>query len=70
MRAIGLDEGYCLHSTRHAHATHLLREKMPLKAVSERLGHANVEVTLSVYAGVLTGDDQALADSIDKVVNG
>jgi integrase len=70
LRAIGLDEGYCLHSTRHAHATHLLREKMPLKAVSERLGHANVEVTLTVYAGVLTGDDQALADSIDKVVNG
>ena len=70
LRAIGLDEGYCLHSTRHAHATHLLREKMPLKAVSERLGHANVEVTLAVYAGVLTGDDQALADSIDKVVNG
>ena len=70
LRAIGLDEGYCLHSTRHAHATHLLREKMPLKAVSERLGHANVEVTLAVYAGVLTGDDQALADSIDRVVNG
>lgn len=70
LRAIGLDEGYCLHSTRHAHATHLLREKMPLKAVSERLGHANVEVTLAVYAGVLTGDDQALADSIEKVVNG
>lgn len=70
LRAIGLDEGYCLHSTRHAHATHLLREKMPLKAVSERLGHANVEVTLAVYAGVLTGDDQALADSMDKIVNG
>lgn len=70
LRAIGLDEGYCLHSTRHAHATHLLREKQPLKAVSERLGHANVEVTLAVYAGVLTGDDQALADSMDKIVNG
>ena len=70
LRAIGLDEGYVLHSTRHAHATHLLREKQPIKAVSERLGHANVEVTLSVYAGVLTGDDQALADSMDKVVNG
>lgn len=70
LRAIGLDEGYCLHSTRHAHATHLLREKMPLKAVSERLGHANVEVTMVVYAGVLTGDDQELADSMDRVVNG
>lgn len=70
LRAIGLDDGYCLHSTRHSHATHLLREKLPLKAISERLGHANVEVTLSVYAGVLAGDDQALADSIGKVVAG
>lgn len=70
LRAIGLDEGYCLHSTRHSHATHLLKAKMPLKAVSERLGHANVEVTLTVYAGVLTGDDQELADSMEKVVNG
>jgi integrase len=68
LRAIGLDEGYCLHSTRHSHATHLLREKLPLKAISERLGHANVEVTLAVYAGVLTGDDQALADSIERVM--
>jgi integrase len=70
LRAIGLDEGYCLHSTRHSHATHLLREKMPLKAVSERLGHANVEVTMIVYAGVLTGDDQELAATMDRVVNG
>jgi integrase len=70
LRAIGLDEGYCLHSTRHSHATHLLREKLPLKAISERLGHANVEVTLNVYAGVLTGDDQALADSIERVIAG
>jgi hypothetical protein len=27
-----------------------------------------VEVTLAVYAGVLTGDDQALADSIERVM--
>jgi len=70
LRAIGLEDGYCLHSTRHSHATHLLREKLPIKAISERLGHANVEVTLSVYAGVLTGDDQALADTIERVLVG
>lgn len=68
LRAIGLDEGYCLHSTRHSHATHLLREKLPVKAVSERLGHANVQTTLAVYAGILTGDDQSLADAIERVV--
>jgi integrase len=38
--------------------------------VSERLGHANVEVTMIVYAGVLTGDDQELAATMDRVVNG
>lgn len=65
---IGLGDGYCLHSTRHSHATHLLRQRMPIKAVSERLGHASVDVTLSVYAHVIPGDDEALAATIDRVM--
>lgn len=68
LRAIGLGDGYCLHSARHTHATHLLRQKMPIRAVSERLGHANVEITLSVYAHAIPGDDEALADTIDRVL--
>ena len=66
--AIGLHDGYCLHSMRHSHATHLLRQRMPIKAVSERLGHANVEITLAVYSHAIPGDDEALADMIEKVM--
>lgn len=66
--AIGLGDGYCLHSTRHSHATHLLRQRMPIKAVSQRLGHATVEITLSVYAHAIPGDDEALAATIDRVM--
>ena len=59
--AVGCGEGYSLHSTRHTHATHLLRATGNVKAVSRRLGHSDIRVTLRVYAHVLDGDDEALA---------
>ena len=37
--------------------TALLGRGHSLKAVSQRLGHANVELTLRVYAHVLPTDD-------------
>ena len=39
-----------LHDLRHTHATILLRDRENVKVVSERLGHASVTVTLTVYA--------------------
>lgn len=59
---------FTLHDLRHAHATYLLQQRLPLKAVSERLGHADVRVTLSVYAHVLPGDDDVLAGAINAVL--
>lgn len=44
-----------LHDLRHTHATLLLRAGVPVKVVSERLGHANVAFTMSVYQHVLPG---------------
>jgi integrase len=44
-----------LHDLRHTHASILLRQGIPLKVVSERLGHANPAFTLSVYQHVLPG---------------
>jgi integrase len=35
---------------RHTHATILLADRENVKVVSERLGHASVTVTLSIYA--------------------
>lgn len=43
------------HQLRHAHATLLLAAGVPVRAVSERLGHANPTVTMNVYAHLTKG---------------
>lgn len=41
------------HDLRHSHATMLLRQGVNPKIVSERLGHANISITLDTYSHVL-----------------
>lgn len=53
------------HDLRHTHATLLLRLGENPKIVSERLGHANVGITLDTYSHVLPDMQQALADKFD-----
>lgn len=40
------------HDLRHTHATILLQANVPLKIVSERLGHASITMTANTYAHV------------------
>ncbi|MFX4300819.1 tyrosine-type recombinase/integrase [Alicyclobacillus tolerans] len=40
------------HGLRHTHAMLLLMEKVPLKVVSEHLGHASITMTADAYAHV------------------
>jgi integrase len=44
-----------LHDLRHTHATLLLKARVPVKVVSERLGHASVMITMQIYAHTLPG---------------
>lgn len=44
-----------LHDLRHTHATLLLKAGVPVKVVSERLGHASPAFTMSVYQHVIPG---------------
>ncbi len=44
-----------LHDLRHTHATLLLAAGVPVKLVSERLGHATATITLGIYAHVMPG---------------
>jgi integrase len=71
MRKAGLS-GVSLHSLRHSHASELLSRGVPLAAVSERLGHANQAITLSIYSHALPVDMKAAAniwrDALAKVV--
>jgi integrase len=53
--------GVSLHSLRHSHASELLSKGAPITAVSERLGHASPNITLSIYSHALPADNEAAA---------
>ena len=57
-----------LHDTRHTFATLSLQAGVPVKVVSERLGHATVAFTLDVYGHVLPADDQLTAELFHRHV--
>lgn len=51
-----------LHELRHTHATILLNHPVPIHEVSQRLGHADTNETLRVYARVIRARQDALGD--------
>jgi integrase len=59
-----------LHDLRHTHATLLLQAGVPVKVVSERLGHAQISMTLDIYAHVLPAMDADAADRFAQQVFG
>ncbi len=67
----GIDEaerapaGLRFHDLRHSHASCLIASGSSIKAVSRRLGHADITVTLKVYAHCLPDDDAKLAASAE-----
>jgi integrase len=59
-----------LHDLRHTHATMLLAAGEPVKVVSERLGHANAMITLTVYQHVHPGMGRQAADRFAALLRG
>ena len=56
------------HGLRHTHATMLLKQGVPAKVVSERLGHASTGITLDTYSHVLPDMQDTAADAIEAIV--
>lgn len=56
-----------IHDLRHTHATLMLKAGVHPKVVSERLGHANIAITLDTYSHVLPGLQEAAAERFEKV---
>jgi integrase len=56
------------HDLRHTHATLLLKAGEHPKIVSERLGHANIGITLDTYSHVLPGLQERAAEHFDNLV--
>jgi integrase len=57
-----------LHDLRHGHCTHLLKANMPLKLVSDRMGHSTIAITGDLYGHVLEGQDRLAATVLDEVM--
>jgi integrase len=55
---------------RHTSATLLIGSNAPLKNVSTRLGHTNINTTADVYADSLKRVDKQLAETMDKILFG
>jgi integrase len=62
VRRLGFPKGVSLHTLRHTHGSHLLSQGVPLPSVSKRLGHANTNITATIYAHALEADDRLAAD--------
>jgi integrase len=57
-----------LHDLRHTHGTLLIKDLVPVKVVSERLGHANIAFTIETYQHVLPGMQREAADAFEALV--
>lgn len=57
-----------IHSLRHTHATQLMKHGVHPKVASERLGHANINLTLSTYSHALPQMQQQAADIIGTAI--
>ncbi len=54
------------HDLRHTHATLLLSEGFPIKALQERLGHASAKMTLDLYGHFVPGLQDKFVRDLDS----
>jgi integrase len=64
----GLPHSIRLYDLRHTCATLLLKAGEHVKVVSERLGHANVSITLEIYVHVLPGMQEGAAARMERLL--
>lgn len=56
------------HDLRHAAATLMLRDGLPVHEVSAVLGHSQTSTTLNVYSHVLPGANQRASDTMERLL--
>ncbi|MFJ8267897.1 site-specific integrase [Peribacillus asahii] len=55
------------HGLRHTSVSILIDENTPMKAISERMGHAKIGTSMDIYGHLLEEADKRAAASMDKV---
>jgi len=56
------------HDLRHTNATLMLKQNVPAKVASERLGHSTIEITLDLYSHVLKEMQEEAASKIEELL--
>lgn len=56
-----------VHDLRHSHATLLINNGANIVAVSKRLGHANIEITLKTYTHLFKESELKLIEILEKI---
>jgi integrase len=70
LRRAKLPETFTSYTLRHTLATLLLASGENPKAVSERMGHARITVTLDAYAHVLPGMQEGVSEKVERLLKG
>ncbi len=58
------------HSLRHSAATLLINQGLNVRALSNRLGHANTSTTMNIYSHALQSADKQAADMMENIITG
>lgn len=56
------------HDLRHTNATLMLKQNVPAKVASERLGHSTIGITLDLYSHVLREMQEEAAKKIEQIL--
>lgn len=68
MARAGITRSVRIHDLRHAMASYWLANGVPVKVVSERLGHADIRITLQVYGHLLPHMQAEAAEQMDALI--
>src|ERR1700728_726 len=68
LRSLGIQEAG-LHAFRHANASLMDRLGTPLKVRQQRMGHADVRLTLQVYSQAVGEDHVRVAEQLGEMLN-
>lgn len=55
-----------LHNLRHSHAAYLIEKGVSYMAISERLGHENVNITLGIYGHLYPDKQREIANLLEQ----
>ena len=58
-----------VHGLRHTSATLLISEKVDIKSVSARLGHAQTSTTMNIYSHSLKSSDVKAANILENLLD-